>query len=178
MTRALRKAQLWARALPGLFLAAALAAPLALAGPSWVELNDGSVLTGELVGYSNGRYTLRSPTLGEISLEESKVRSVRPGASGGVEVGSGGLGGGDGGSQPPADLAGRLQATQQRLAADPEVLGMIMALQSDPQIRSVLTDPAFLAMIASGDLQAIQGNPRFQELLQHPGLRAILERAR
>lgn len=81
------------------------------------------------------------------------------------------------GSLAPADLAGQLQATQQRLAADPQMLGMIMALQSDPQIRSVLTDPAFLALITSGNLEAIQGNPRFQELLQNPGVRAILERA-
>jgi hypothetical protein len=164
------------KAFPGLFLAAALVAQVALAGPSRVELNDGSVLTGELVGYANGRYTLRSPTLGDISLEESKVRSVRPGAAGGA----GGMdpGGGPSGIQVPLDLAGQLQATQQRLAADPEVLGMIMALQSDPEIRAVLTDPAFLALITSGNLQAIQGDPRFQELLQHPGLRAILERAR
>ena len=74
----------WPRALCGLFLAAVLATPAALAGPSQVELTDGSVLTGDLVGYADGRYTLRSPTLGDVSLEESKVRSVRPGVPGGA----------------------------------------------------------------------------------------------
>ena len=168
--------QVRALGLCALFLAVALGCQAALAGPSRVELKDGSVLTGDLVGYSGGIYTLRSPTLGEVRLEESKVLSVRPGAPGdpaGADA-SGGLGG----LQVPPDLAGQVQATQQRLISDPAVFGMIMALQNDPAIRAVLSDPAFLSLITSGNLEAIQGNPRFQELLQHPGLRAILEQAR
>jgi hypothetical protein len=162
----------WPRALPGLFLAAALATPVALAGPSRVELTDGSVLTGDLVGYANGCYTLHSPTLGDVSLEESKVRSVQPGVTGGA----GGLGLGGVGTQ--ADLASQLQATQQRLVADPAVFRMIQALQNDPEIQGVLADPAFLALIASGNLQAIQRDPRIQALLARPGVWAILGHAR
>lgn len=162
----------WPRALCGLFLAAALATPAALAGPSQVELTDGSVLTGDLVGYADGRYTLRSPTLGDVSLEESKVRSVRPGVTGGA----GGLG--LGGVETQVDLASQLQATQQRLVADPAVFRMIQALQNDPEIRGVLADPAFIALVASGNLQVIQRDPRIQTLLARPGVRAILDYAR
>jgi len=168
--------QVRALGLCALLLAVALGAQAALAGPSRVELKDGSVLTGDLVGYSGGIYTLRSPTLGEVRLEESKVVSVRPGAPAdpaGVDA-AGGLGG----LRLPPDLAGQVQATQQRLIADPAVFGMIMALQNDPAIRAVLSDPAFLSLITSDHLQAIQGSPGFQELLQHPVLRAILEQLR
>jgi len=176
MIRASNKGGPWARALPGLLLAGVLAAQAALAGPSRVELNDGSVLTGELVGYANGRYTLHSLTLGDVRLEESQVRSVRPGAS--SDLAGGDAARGMGVLQVPADLTGQVQAAQRRLVSDPGLLGMILALQNDPQIRAVLTDPAFLSLLTTGNLQAVQGNPRFQELLQHPGLRAILERAR
>jgi hypothetical protein len=168
--------QVRALGLCGLLLAVALGCQAALAGPSRVELKDGSVLTGELVGYAGGIYTLRSPTLGEVRLEESGVLSVRPGVAGdpaGVDA-PGGLGG----LRLPPDLAGQVQATQQRLMSDPAVFGMIMALQNDPAIRAVLSDPAFLSLITSGNLQAIQGSPGFQELLQHPALRAVLEQVR
>jgi hypothetical protein len=176
MIRSLCQSQVWARVLRGLLLAVALGGQAALAGPSRVELNDGSVLTGDLVGYTGGIYTLRSPTLGEVRLEESKVRSVRPGAASGVAGGdaSGGLGG----LQIPPDLAGQVQATQRSLISDPAVFGMILALQNDPAIRALLSDPAFLSLITSGNLQAIQGSPGFQDLLRHPGLRAILEQLR
>jgi hypothetical protein len=160
----------------GLSLAVALGCQAALAGSSRVELKDGSVLTGDLVGYAGGIYTLRSPTLGEVRLEEPKVVSVRPGATGdsaGVDA-SGGLGG----LLVPPALAGQVQSTRQRLISDPAVFGMIMALQNDPAVRAVLSDPAFLSLITSGNLQAIQGSPGFQELLQHPALRAILEQVR
>jgi len=149
--------QVRALLLCGLSLAVALGCRAALAGPSRVELKDGSILTGDLVGYSGGIYTLRSPTLGEVRLDESKVLSVRPGAPAdpaGVDA-SGGLGG----LQAALDLAGQVQATQQRLISDPAVVGMIVALQNDPAIRAVLSDPAFLSLMTSGNLQAIQGSP-------------------
>lgn len=168
--------QVRALGLCALLLAVALGCQAALAGPSRVELKDGSVLTGDLVGYSGGIYTLRSPTLGEIRLEESQVLSVRPGATG--DPAGADAAGGLGGLRLPPDLAGQVQATQQRLISDPAVFGMIMALQNDPAIRAVLSDPAFLSLITSGNLQAIQGSPGFQELLQNPGLRAILEQLR
>ena len=122
---------------------------------------------GDLVGYSGGIYTLRSPTLGEVRLEESKVRSVRPGAAG--DPAGADAAGGLGGLRLPPDLAGQVQATQQRLISDPAVFGMIMALQSDPAIRAVLSDPAFLSLITSGNLQAIQGNPKVSGTPAAPG---------
>ena len=56
---------------------------------------------------------------------------------------------------------------------------MIMALQSDPQIRAVLTDPAFLALITSGNLQAdpgeskVSGTPATPGAEGHPGARPL-----
>ncbi len=43
-----------------------------------VELNDGSVICGEIVSSEGGIYTLKSSTLGTVKIEESKIRVIGP----------------------------------------------------------------------------------------------------
>jgi hypothetical protein len=58
--------------------AAGLAVCTAYAGEvKEVELNDGTVITGEIVSLNNGVYTIKSESLGTTKLSESKVRSIR-----------------------------------------------------------------------------------------------------
>jgi hypothetical protein len=127
--------------------------------PSRIELRDGSVISGEVVGFSDGRYLIESPALGRLQVDESEIRSVQP---------DGGVAGASGSGYGP-----EIQALQQQLIADPEVIKMITALQKDPDVQAALADPEFMQLITSGNLGALQANPRFQRLMNHPSLRAI-----
>jgi hypothetical protein len=71
---------------------------------------------------------------------------------------------------------GDIEAMQRRLVNDPQTMSMIMALQSDPALGAALGDPDLMRAISSGDIEAVRGNPRFRDLMDHPGIRAIIER--
>ena len=59
------------------------------------------------------------------------------------------------------------------MMGDGEIMGMITALQSDPQVQTALADPEFVRLAASGNLGALQSNPRFKALMSSPGLLAL-----
>ena len=131
---------------------------------SRIELRDGSIISGEVVGFADGRYLVESPTLGRVSIDQSQIRSLQPGdAAGGGISGYGGY---------------RAQITdlQQQMMGNAEIMGMITALQSDPRVQAALADPEFMQLVTSGNLGALQSNPRFKALMSSPGLRTLQER--
>lgn len=145
-----------------------LPVPLASAD-SRIELRDGSVLTGELVGIGEGGFRVRTPLLGELEISESDVLAIRP-----VESGSPARS-----SSEPATGQGyqsEIAGIQQRMFADPAIVSSISALQSDPELQALLMDPEFSRRVISGDLQALSTDPRFIRLMKHPAIQAIVGR--
>jgi hypothetical protein len=128
-------------------------------------LTDGSRLQGEVVGFSDGVYRIRSPVLGTISLDASRVRAIEQAGEGAPAVAP---------AAPPLDV----QGVQQALLGDPALLARIQALQQDPELQAVLRDPALLRAIAAGDTGALLDSEAFLRLLRHPGIREITEQAR
>lgn len=53
---------------------------------------------------------------------------------------------------------------------DAEIMGMITALQSDPQVKAALADPEFMHLVVSANLGALQSNRRLNALMSSPGL--------
>jgi len=151
-------------------------APVA-AAESRIELRDGSVISGDLVGVGNGGYRVRSAALGELVIPESEVLAIRPASAAGptgiaaptsatpanplANPGS-----------PPDDLA----AIQQQLLDNPQTLEAITRLQSDPGIQAALADPQLMGLIMSGNVAALSSDPRFQRLMENPAIRALLGR--
>jgi hypothetical protein len=66
-----RHVQVWVVLLLSLWLGTAVAGEL-----RDFELHDGSILTGELLSLRGGVYTLKSPSLGTITLNTSQVRAI------------------------------------------------------------------------------------------------------
>jgi hypothetical protein len=52
----------------------------------------------------------------------------------------------------------------------------MMTLVDDPEVLHLALDPDLQAAIASGNLTATSQNPNLQELLNHPKIRAIMDR--
>jgi hypothetical protein len=157
----------------GLWLCAAAAS--AAAGQSRVELRDGSVLQGELVSVEASSYRIRTGALGEISIPESDVLAIRPLGSNDSIPAAPAIGTTGAASATPQAMRGDLASIQQQLASDPAILGAIMSLQQDPEIRAALANPGFAQLVLSGNVQAIQNDPRFQRLLQNPAIQSIVK---
>jgi len=69
--------------------------------------------------------------------------------------------------------APQVDELQERMLQDEEVMSLIGALQNDPEIQALLSDPATLAEIQAGDIRALTGNPDFMKLLKNSKVRAI-----
>ena len=91
-----------------------------------ISLNDGSVLRGDVVGLSNGFYSLRGNSFGELKIPKNNVRSIEYG---------------DTSASPAGPGLSQLQAIEARLLMDPNLLDSIQSLANDPLVRDIVNDP-------------------------------------
>ncbi|MGB5833917.1 MAG: hypothetical protein WBG92_18285 [Thiohalocapsa sp.] len=134
---------------------------------SRLELTDDSVIVGEVLGMSGGLYRVRSPTLGTLNIESSRIRAIRNG---------------DRSPDTPALSANQsatygpeIDALQRQMVGDAGLMQMIMGLQNDPALQRAVADPELMGLISAGDIDAIRDNPSVRGLMSHPGIRAIIE---
>ena len=75
-----------------------------------------------------------------------------------------------------SSVAPQVDALQERMLQDEEVMSLIGALQNDPEMQALLADPAILAAIQAGDIATLTSNPDFMKLLDNPKVRAIQQK--
>jgi hypothetical protein len=145
------------RALPSLFFVLFVSSPLHAAAPSTITLRDGSTITGEVVSLSDGVYTIKSATLGMITVKESDVRSMTKTAA-------------------AAPDPGQMGALQERMTSDPDTMSTLTALQDDPELKAVLNDPEVLNALQSGNVDALLANPKVAHLADDPKVQEITKK--
>jgi hypothetical protein len=64
---------------------------------------------------------------------------------------------------------------QGKIINDNDVMGLIAALQNDPEVRSLLEDPDAMNAVLSMDMNFIENDPRFKKLRDNPHMRKILK---
>ena len=114
-----------------------------------IELNDGSLLYGEIVSLKDGVYTINTMSLGSVKIEESKIRVIR--------------------FKTDEQVAKeQIQAMQHLMLNDKEIINIIGSLKNDPDVQKILKDPDLMKAINSGDLETLVSNPKFLKLLANP----------
>ena len=66
------------------------------------------------------------------------------------------------------------QSMQNRILADPQVMGDIQQMVQDPEIMALLADPTLLAAIQSGNAASLQADPRIKKLSENPKVQALI----
>lgn len=137
-----------------LLFAAALLTRTAGAGDvREIELTDGSIVTGEVLSLSNGVYTIRTGSLGTLTVHESALRSIRQHSASGTSPASGAH-------------AADIRSLEKRMMNDQEVMSLIESLRNDPDFQRILQDPDIMRAVSLGDIAALTANPDFIKLLQ------------
>ena len=130
-----------------------------------VEINllDGTIISGKLVSFDNGVYTINSSTLGTLEIKETNVRSLRSKTSA---------------AETPPDMSTqtKIHPLQQRMVADKDIMKMITSLLQDPEFQELLQDEALMKAFSSGDLNTLKSNPKLQKLLNNSTVEQIKER--
>ncbi len=130
--------------------------------PQQIELKDGSIIAGEIVSLSNGIYTIESDSLGSFKIEKSKIRTIH----------SKSYRSGRNSSTLPV-VNSTVQALQDTIRSQPDLMKTIMALENDPDIQMVLQDSKVMSAVRSGNINALIDNPVFHKILENPKVQAI-----
>jgi len=70
-------------------------------------------------------------------------------------------------------VAPRVEELKERMLNDEGIVALISALQNDPEMLALLSDPAILRAIQGGDIGILINNPDFLKLLNNPRVREI-----
>ena len=152
---------------------------LTFADQQVITLQDGSQIKGELVGISNGTYTVKTPLLGEVHIQSAQVASIsNPGAASTQAATAAPTNNQPTTTATNPDLNQKIQAAQSQLLANPAFVTDVQALAQDPEIMQLLSDPALVQAVTSKDVNALQNNPRGQALMNNPKMKALIEKLR
>ena len=136
-----------------------------------VVLDDGSVIHAEVVSLQDGKYTMRSQSMGTFQLDASRVQRIsRPGqdqqvpAAGPNQLST---------TMLPESLKSQVQDAQAQIMNDPEAMAMVSTLATDPEFTELTSDPEAMADLQAGDIEKLKNNPRFNKIMQNPKMQAI-----
>jgi hypothetical protein len=72
--------------------------------------------------------------------------------------------------------AAQVQELQQRMFGDEEIMAIIIALETNPEVQALLNDPKVVEAVLAGDLNTLQSNPAFLKLLNNPQVKEVTRR--
>lgn len=132
-----------------------------------IEFNDGSIISGEIVSFSNGVYTIKSNNLGTLKIQDSKIRAIH---SESTYLTS------DKKFNPQLpSLRTGLQAVQGLIMNSPNLMDTVLSLQNDPDFQSALQDSDVMNAVNSGDFNALLVNQNFMKLIEKPMIKEIAQ---
>lgn len=138
---------------------------------SRVELSDGSVINAEVVSLDNGIYTLNVESLGRITIDASKIRTIETpvpethvAPTGDIPV------------QNSNAVSSKTEQLERIVEADPEIMKKISGLLTDQQFKDLLEDPEIVNAAESKDINALLLNKKFKDVLNHPAIKEIADK--
>jgi len=139
-----------------------------------IELSDGSRISGVIVDYRDGIYTIQSETLGRLQLQDAQIRSIQSATQTPRQPNSLDLAPSTPAVAGPS-VSRQLEQLQTRIMAEPEVLSLVMSLQQNPDLLAILNDPLIMQAIMSGHIGTLQEHPKFRQLERNPTLQKIMQ---
>jgi hypothetical protein len=73
-------------------------------------------------------------------------------------------------------MEAQIQRLQQTMLGDAAIMQLLTSLLNDPEIQTLLADPAILQAVQSQDFNTLMTHPKVQQLLLHPTVRDISKR--
>lgn len=70
----------------------------------------------------------------------------------------------------------QITTLQETMVSDSEIMEIIGQLQEDPSFQKVLSDPAMIEAISSGDLDTLKSNPEFINLLNNSRVNKVRDK--
>ncbi len=145
-----------------------LLSPATIHAESVVTLKDGSQIKGEVIGLSDGVYTLKTPIIGEVHVAIADVVNINNGTAMPQAA-----------ALPSAsteNLNQQVKSAQAQLMSNPQTMIELQEMLKDPEIAQLLSNPELVRIVTSNDVNAIAENPQAQALMNNPKMRAFIQK--
>ncbi|MBQ3644045.1 MAG: hypothetical protein II961_05565 [Candidatus Riflebacteria bacterium] len=174
-----------------LLFAGLLSAQICYAGGnSKITLNDGTTIYGKVVGMSDGVYTIKTDTMGDIKVNSDNVVEISSGSKASNSNQSS-IGIIDGSNRRSSNYSSDraqsnnssnsysskqqdVNAMVQSRMMDENFMENLMQLGSSPEMQSVLDDPEVMEAIQNGDYDFLMNNSKMNDLMNSSEIQGIL----
>jgi hypothetical protein len=133
--------------------------------PVQIQLTDGSMISGEIISFREGVYTLQSGSLGTIKIDESQIKLIRMDSHGTAPW------------QPEnasnGSVDNTIQTLQKSMTQNPQIMEIIQTLQNDPEIQSLIQDKDIMEAVTAGDINTLMSDPAFIKIFENPSIQQI-----
>jgi hypothetical protein len=140
-----------------------------------IVLIDGSHIYGDIESLDNGVYTVKSYSLGRIKIDSSRIRYFRYTQNDPEPGGPSPEKKAPAPESPPPNSDQNVQALQNQMVSNPEIMDLIQSMQNNPEIQSILNDPETMEAIRAGNIGVLLSNPAIQNLMKNPKVNRIRE---
>lgn len=139
-----------------------------------IELTDGSVVSGEIISFSNSIVTIKTESLGMLNINSARIRSITSKASQPHTDSEHG----DNSSQYNGKFNTQVGNLEKQMRNDPALMELIMSLQDNPEFKQAMQDPEIQEAIRTGDTGKLASNPIIDRLLNNPGVLEIFNKVK
>ena len=133
-----------------------------------IVLQDGSIISGEVISLNKGIYTIKSDVLGTIKIEESRIRTIQQQTT----TTDAGI------SAKPTVTAGEIKSLEDKMMSDKEIMNLILSLQNEPDFKKLMDDPKIMHAVNTGDVATLTSDPRFMKLLNNATVQEIQKKVK
>lgn len=143
-----------------------------------IHLRDGSSLTGNVISLDRGVYTVKTENLGTMRVRQEDIVSIsNPGfAPKEAQTAEPLVPGQMAPHLTKSNLGYQVQTLQSSIMSDPELVKDIQVLMSDPEIVQIIQDEAFMQKIMTLDMDTIESDPRYRDLMYNPRMRRFIQK--
>jgi len=125
---------------------------------------------GEVVSLSGGKYKVKSPSLGTVSIDESKVCTISKideAAESSKE---------DTDSLDSARIQIGGQKLRSTITGNEDIMKLVSGLISNLDLQALLNDPAILNAAKSMDIQTLLANEKFVNVVNDPKVKDVVRK--
>lgn len=141
-----------------------------------ITLKDGTTLKGFLLDVTDDSYIIQTKHMGQVKIHVDDLISITTVKKPTPQIFQqknyplmNSLGG-----QPSA---GQVNQLQQQLLSNPEIMNSLKELMEDAEVVNLLKDPSLQDDAFSMDPVKMQNNQSIQDLLKHPKMQEIINKA-
>lgn len=140
-----------------------------------ILLQDNTIIYGEVIGLENGIYKIKTQDMGLLTVSEEKVMSIKnkPAGNNIVNQDINNLQFTPKNPADPKAVEAGVDALKNKMQSDPATMSSIADLQNDPEFMALITDPEIMSAVNSGDINALNSNPKFIKVMNNSKIRQI-----